>query len=79
MISANMFASDKFKYKEGLSGKSWTDYDKLAEQFWREQQEKAAKKAKAEKQTKEDKAAAKEMSEAGAKTTKTAVPKAEPV
>lgn len=36
MVSASNLASKRFHYKEPASGHSWKDYDKLAEEFWRE-------------------------------------------
>lgn len=36
MVSASNMASKRFNYNEATAGHSWKDYDKLAEQFWRE-------------------------------------------
>jgi len=36
MVSASNMASKKFNYNENMAGHSWKDYDKLAEEFWRE-------------------------------------------
>lgn len=45
MVSASTMASKRFA-KENMAGHSWKDYDKLAEEFWRERAKQFAKQQK---------------------------------